>query len=173
MTVTNTGSSINGVQVNDLLPSGLTFSTSSASQGSYNGTTGLWSVGTLGNNASATLSIKAFAAFPGDKTNTATATGGGFSSSKSIVVTPQQVNVAVGTSVNGRSGVSNPLFASVNQGVTFTIVVSNAVGYTAAKDVVVSDVMTPSRLTLSPTDPQFLPVNPSASQGSYNYNTGV
>src|SRR5262249_55675489 len=105
VTVSNTGSSINGVQVNDLLPSGLTFSTSSASQGSYSGTTGLWSVGTLGSNASASLSIKAFAAFPGDKTNTATATGGGFSSSKSIVVTPQQVNVAVGTSVNGHSGV--------------------------------------------------------------------
>jgi len=48
-----------GVQVTDLLPSGLTYLSSSTSQGTYNNTTGLWNVGNLTASTSATLTLTA------------------------------------------------------------------------------------------------------------------
>ncbi len=50
-----------GVQVTDILPAGVTFVSSTASQGSYDVNTGIWSVGTLlssGYGSSATLTIR-------------------------------------------------------------------------------------------------------------------
>ncbi|PKL84408.1 MAG: hypothetical protein CVV24_00285 [Ignavibacteriae bacterium HGW-Ignavibacteriae-3] len=55
---TNLGpNTANGVQVTDLLPTGLIYVSNSPSQGSYNSTTGIWNIGTLANNAFATLTI--------------------------------------------------------------------------------------------------------------------
>ena len=48
----------NGVQVTDLLPTGLNYVSNTASHGSYNPTTGIWTVGTLANGAYATLTIR-------------------------------------------------------------------------------------------------------------------
>lgn len=45
------------VSASDPLPNGITFVSYSATQGSYNNTTGLWTVGSLANGASATLTI--------------------------------------------------------------------------------------------------------------------
>ena len=45
------------VQVTDALPSGVTYLSSSATQGTYNQSTGIWSVGNLANGANATLTI--------------------------------------------------------------------------------------------------------------------
>ena len=60
LTVTNSGpSDATGVQVNDPLPAGLTYSSSSATQGSYNSGTGIWTVGSLNVGASASLTITA------------------------------------------------------------------------------------------------------------------
>ena len=65
-----------GVSVNDLLPSGYTFISSVASTGtSYNGTTGLWNIGSLGPNGSATLAVTAKVNASGSYTNTAIITG--------------------------------------------------------------------------------------------------
>jgi uncharacterized repeat protein (TIGR01451 family) len=55
-----------GVQVTDLLPSGLTYISSNTSQGTYNSGTGLWDVGTLNAYSSATLTLRV-------KVNTGTA----------------------------------------------------------------------------------------------------
>ena len=48
-----------GVEISDLLPAGLTYVSSSPSQGSYDPGTGKWTVGTLPNAAFATLTISA------------------------------------------------------------------------------------------------------------------
>ena len=62
-------STATGVTVSDPLPAGLTFVSSTPSQGSYNSGTGLWTVGTLAPGATATLSIVATVTSGGTKTN--------------------------------------------------------------------------------------------------------
>ncbi len=65
-----------GVSVTDLLKSGYTYVSHTASAGtSYTSGTGLWNVGSLGSNASATLVITAKVNASGDYSNTATITG--------------------------------------------------------------------------------------------------
>ncbi len=58
ITVSNNGpANATGVVVNDLLPSGVNFVSANASQGSYNNESGIWNVGNLDNENSATLTI--------------------------------------------------------------------------------------------------------------------
>ena len=58
LALSNTGTATaTGVQVRDLIPTGLTYVSSTASQGSYNQTTGIWTVGTVAVGASLTLTI--------------------------------------------------------------------------------------------------------------------
>lgn len=58
ITVKNNGpADASGVVVTDLLPAGLVFASASATQGSYNSTTGNWMVGALANGASVTLTL--------------------------------------------------------------------------------------------------------------------
>jgi uncharacterized repeat protein (TIGR01451 family) len=60
ITVTNDGTvGTTGIQVRDKLPTGISYVGHSASTGSYSSTTGIWTVGTLATNASATLTITA------------------------------------------------------------------------------------------------------------------
>lgn len=60
ITVTNHGpDTAPAVEVTDLLPAGVTYQSHNATNGSYDENTGLWSVGDLANNASATLDITA------------------------------------------------------------------------------------------------------------------
>ncbi|QWP78940.1 DUF11 domain-containing protein [Lysobacter sp. K5869] len=61
-----------GVLVNDALPAGYTFVSSTATQGAYNSGTGVWTVGALARNANATLTIVATVKETGPYTNTAT-----------------------------------------------------------------------------------------------------
>ena len=57
--VTNLGpNTSSGIVATDLLPSGLNYVSNTASQGSYNSTTGIWNVGTLASGSFATLTIK-------------------------------------------------------------------------------------------------------------------
>ena len=57
--VTNDGpNTAKNIEVTDLLPSGLIYLSSTASQGSFNSSTGVWTVGNLANSAFATLTIR-------------------------------------------------------------------------------------------------------------------
>ena len=55
-----------GVEVTDKLPSGYAFERATASQGSYDSNTGVWSVGTLARGANATLQLKARVVYSAD-----------------------------------------------------------------------------------------------------------
>ncbi|OXA96273.1 T9SS type B sorting domain-containing protein [Flavobacterium hercynium] len=61
-----------GVSVNDLLPTGYAFVSSTPSVGNYNGGTGVWSIGDLDGGVSATLKIVAKVNASGVYNNTAT-----------------------------------------------------------------------------------------------------
>jgi uncharacterized repeat protein (TIGR01451 family) len=75
LTVENQGPQpTSGVEVTDLLPDGLTFVSSTASQGMYDATTGVWEVGSLIVGATATLDITVTVDGSGTITNTATVT---------------------------------------------------------------------------------------------------
>jgi uncharacterized repeat protein (TIGR01451 family) len=71
--VTNTSTSFTatGVGISDVLPAGLTYQSSTASQGTYTNGTGVWGVGSLNTGTTATLTITATVNAAGTITNTA------------------------------------------------------------------------------------------------------
>ncbi|MFO7712578.1 MAG: DUF11 domain-containing protein [Dehalococcoidia bacterium] len=77
--VVNDGpSDATGVEVSDQLPNGYDYVSSTTTLGAYNPSTGLWTVGTLVNGGTASMTITADVLEPGigvDYTNTATITG--------------------------------------------------------------------------------------------------
>jgi len=168
--VSNAGpNDASGVVVNDLLPAGLTFVSSTQTQGTYASGTGAWTVGNIANGATATLTITATTATIGAKSNTAEvaasnqfdpdSTPGNAPTAEddldSETVTPTVADLSVTKTVD------NPT-QSVNQNVVFTITVANG-GPDAATNVSLTDVL-PAGLSL---------VSSTASQGSYNSSTGV
>jgi uncharacterized repeat protein (TIGR01451 family) len=73
VTLTNNGpDAATTVTVTDLLTASLQFQSATPSQGTYNSTTGLWTVGTVNSGTSVTLSLQAKANGMSTKTNTAT-----------------------------------------------------------------------------------------------------
>jgi uncharacterized repeat protein (TIGR01451 family) len=76
ISTTNNGpNTATGVSVTDLLPAGLTYISSSPSQGTYNPTTGVWTIGSINNGGVDTLTLTAeITATSGIITNTATKT---------------------------------------------------------------------------------------------------
>ncbi len=86
--VTNNGpNTVPNPTLTDTLPSGLTYTGNTASQGTYASGTGLWSVGSLANGASATLTLSGTvnAGQQGlTKTNTTTAANGGNTDSTNV-----------------------------------------------------------------------------------------
>ena len=168
--VSNAGpNDASGVTVGDLLPAGLTFVSSTQTQGSYVSATGVWTVGTVTNGGSATLTITATTATIGAKTNTAQVTASNQfdpdstpnnsvaaeDDQDSEVVTPTVADLSVTKTVN------NPT-QSVGQNVIFTVTVSNA-GPDTASNVSLTDLL-PSGLTF---------VSSTPSQGTYNNSTGI
>ncbi len=170
ITVNNAGpSGATNVQVTDTLPPGLTFVSSTASQGLYNAGTGIWTIGSIANAASANLQIVATVNAAGVSTNTAQigqsdqadpdSTPGnsvaGEDDIASVTVSPQLVDVSLTKTVN----LATP---NVGQNVTFTVTATNA-GPDTATGVIVRDVL-PAGTTL---------VSATATQGSYNTTTGL
>lgn len=151
ITVTNYSPvATSNVQIQDILPSGIGFISQSATQGSYNPGTGVWGVGTLASNGTATLTIAAWVQpNPGDETivNTATIINSGLSdpvsgnntASVSIVtVNPAQCP----TSGEPDLGSADGAWCNVLAGTTYTVDLGagGAIGTTTGYDLVFHEV---------------------------------
>src|SRR5262249_33805474 len=141
VTATNNGpSAAPGVVVTDALPAGLTLVSSTPSQGTYASADGTWTVGTLGVDASATLTLVAAVGSTGTLVNTAAKTAQG-------VTDPNPLNDAASVTLNAGTSadvqvskaVSDPA-PSVGEQVTFTVDVLNR-GPSPATGVVVTDLL--------------------------------
>jgi uncharacterized repeat protein (TIGR01451 family) len=163
--VTNNGpDAATTVEVTDVLPTGVTYSSSSATQGSYASGTGIWSVGTVANAASDTLTITATVDVGTGGTtivNTATATGSDQADSNSANdsdtadITVQEADLAVTKSVDDT-------FPNEGDTINYTVTLTNN-GPDATTNVAVTDSL-PAGVTY---------VSSSATQGTYSSGTGI
>ncbi|WP_343585876.1 gliding motility-associated C-terminal domain-containing protein [Flavobacterium sp.] len=170
--VTNNGPQDNtGVQITDLLPSGYTYIGFTLSRGTYNPTTGLWTVGNLANGESETLQITAIVNATGDYLNIAEVTAADLPDPNStpnngvptendyatatITPTAQSADLSLTKTVSN----NNPLVGSL---VTFEVIVTNN-GPQDTSGVTVTDLL-PSGYTYS---------NFTISTGTYNPTTGL
>ncbi len=156
--VNNGPDAATSVSVNDALPSGFTLISTSPSQGTFNAPT--WTVGTLGNTASATLTIVARMTGTTAQVNTATATNPAQvdtnlgNNEQSVTITPQRAELSLTKTV-----AASPVNVSGNA--VFTITVQNS-GPSDATNVVVNDLL-PAGLTFA---------GATASAGDYDAVTG-
>jgi uncharacterized repeat protein (TIGR01451 family) len=128
-----------GVSVADALPSGYAFVSATPSVGSYNSSTGVWTIGALANGGSATLTITATVLACGNYTNTATATSTTFDPTTPNTASASTTPAAPMADVVMAKTVSNTL-PNVGSNVTFTLTVSNN-GPSVASGVVVNDLL--------------------------------
>ena len=170
--VTNDGAAqATNVSLTDLLPPGLTVTgnNGTVSQGTYNATTGVWTIGTLADGGVATLTLEGTVdagqggntitntttAAMGDQTDPTTA---GDDLEEDVVVNDDADLVTVKTLTSGDS--------TPNEGdtVTFQIQVTNN-GAAQATNVSLNDLLPPGLTTTS--------TNGTISQGTYNSSTGL
>lgn len=169
--VTNGGPTVaTGVSVRDLLPAGLTFASASASQGSYSSVTGLWTVGTLGVDGSATLTLSAVISSPSAVSATAEVWAsdlpdpdstpgngvGGEDDAAAVAVAPEVADLSAAAQ-------ASELRPDVGDTVSFTVTLTNA-GPSPAVGVAVS-ARVPSA--------GFGGLVATPSQGTYDPATGV
>jgi uncharacterized repeat protein (TIGR01451 family) len=154
------------VRVTDLLPTGVVFTSANATQGAYDVGSGLWSVGTLANGASATLTINVVftSTTPATITNyaqvdSATPDPNATNNTAKAPVKAKEVDLVVGKIV------LTPASAQVPVGglATFRVTVRNASAVDAATNVKLQDVL--------PAGVQF--VSATASSGSYASGNGL
>ena len=162
VTLSNSGpDSATNVQVTDPLPAGFSFVSAMPGQGTYNPSTGLWSVGTVHLVVPETLVILAQVVDPGSETNTATIIHSDqfdpnlANSTASVTVTPQQANLAIVKSVNDTT-------PQVGDTIVYTVTLANF-GPDAATHVQVTDPL--------PAGESFVSAMPS--QGTYDPSTGL
>ncbi|QNK64746.1 DUF11 domain-containing protein [Pedobacter sp. PAMC26386] len=163
LVATNNGPSTGtGITVTDLLPAGYTYVSSNPSAGTtYTSGTGLWTIGTLTNGTSSTLTITATVNAAGPYGNTATITGTendptpGNNTSTSTPVPVPTTNLSILKTVD------NPI-PYVGNTVTFTLAAANA-GPSNATGVVVNDLL-PSGYTYISSVP---------STGTYSSGSGI
>lgn len=170
VTVSNAGpSSATNVIVHDSLPNGLTFVSSTPSQGTFDDATGQWVVGTIVSGGSATLQVVATVSTIGEKTNTAQVQSVDQNDPDSTpnnsvateddqattILTPQVADLSVTQSIDNA-------MVNVGDNVTFTITVANA-GPQDATNVAVLDAL-PAGMTF---------VSSTPSQGAFDGGTGI
>jgi uncharacterized repeat protein (TIGR01451 family) len=158
-----------GVEVTDRLPSGLAYVSAVPSQGTYNQITGLWDVGSLNNQATASLAVTAQILGAGTYTNTAEVSAmdqfdidstpnngrAGEDDIASAVVQAALADLALNKSVNN----FNPLIGEI---ITYTITMRND-GPSNTTGVAVRE-QTPAGLEY---------ISHTVTQGTYDPATGI
>jgi uncharacterized repeat protein (TIGR01451 family) len=173
VTVLNNGpAGATNVAVKDLLPAGVTFASATSTQGTYVSGTGIWSVGSLANAASKTLTVTA----------TVDAGTGATTITNSAQVTASQQSDPDSTPNNSNASEDDQASAAltvtsadlsltktiddatpnVGQNVTYTITVTNS-GPSTATGVAVEDLL-PAGITF---------VSATSTQGTYLSGTGI
>jgi uncharacterized repeat protein (TIGR01451 family) len=170
VTLTNSGpDAATNVAVTDQLPAGLRLVRATPAQGTYNGSTGVWSVGTVTANSSATLQVVVTVTQQGAQANAAQVTASdqfdpdstpnnslaNEDDQASVGVTPQLADLSLTQSVDN----STP---NVGQTVAVTLTLNNS-GPVAATNVQVRDTL--------PTGLAFVSATPTT--GTYDAGTGV
>ncbi|RAJ80341.1 putative repeat protein (TIGR01451 family)/gliding motility-associated-like protein [Chitinophaga dinghuensis] len=157
----NGASNATNVVANDKLQSGFTFQQATADKGTYDNTTGIWNIGAMNANESATLTITVKVNTTGIYSNTATVTA----TEKDPVTTNNTSNVTIVpdpiTDLYVTKAISN-MAPPHTSDVTFTIVAGNN-GPSDATGVTVTDIL-PSGYTLKSATPKV---------GTYNSTTGI
>ena len=157
--INNGPSTATAVVVNDKLPIGLGFISATPST-AYDSTSGDWTVGTLANGASATLTIVAVVNASTGITNIAQIMSSGLPD-------PNSTNNTGSSSLNGQqadlvlSKTASTATPNVGDNVSFTIIVQNN-GPSTATNVVVTDLL--------PAGLSFVSANPAAA---YSSSTGI
>ncbi len=151
-----------GVKVDDLLPDGYAFVSSTVTAGVYNAGTGIWTLGNLANGATATLTVTATIKASGSYANKAVIGGNETDpdmSNNTSTVTPipgaLQANLGITKTVDNASPV-------IGSNVIFTITVNNT-GPNNATGVMVNDQL-PNGYTF---------INSSVTTGTISNTTGI
>src|SRR5262249_49933486 len=148
--------SATNVTVTDLLPAGVSFIFATPSQGSYNSSTGLWTVGTVTTSTPQTLLMQAIVVSPNLQTNTAVISHSDHyepppaNNAATASETPQLADLAVSKSVDNAT-------PNVGDVITYTVAVTDN-GPNSATNVIVNDLL--------PAGLAFVVATPS--QGTYN-----
>jgi uncharacterized repeat protein (TIGR01451 family) len=163
ISATNNGpSNATGVKVNDLLPAGLAYVSDVPSVGSYASATGIWTIGSLANGATATLQLTATVNRLESQVNQATSSGQGQADPKGSNNTATvRLNGAPLIDIQVTETVNNST-PGVSQNVIFLVTAKNAGPATANGVVLTSNL--PSGITY---------VSDTPSQGSYTSGTGT
>jgi len=163
VTAKNTGVNDDfGVKINDLLSNGYTYVSASPGIGSYNNSTGVWTIGNLNNGANAVLTITALVNAAGNYTNTAVISGTLFDpviANNTATITP--VPVAASSDLQITKTVNNNT-AIAGSNIVFTLTATN-IGPSNATGITVNDIL-PSGYTY---------VSNIPSSGTYNNVTGI
>jgi uncharacterized repeat protein (TIGR01451 family) len=162
ITLTNLGpDTATNVTVHDQLPAGLTFVSDTASEGTYDSATGLWTVGTVNTTTAQTLDLIAKVVNPSAQTNTVKITHSDQvdpnpnNNTASATVTPQQADLGVTKTIDNAA-------PSPGDVIHYTVTITNH-GPNIATNVTLTDKI-PSGFTF---------VSATASEGTYDATTGL
>ena len=159
------------VTVGDLLPDGVKFI---SSNGQYNPDTGVWFVGDLDNNESATLKIVVQVIKIGDITNEVNVTGTGHDSNLTNNNDSVSVNVPESVLLN-ITKVANSTIIVAGENVGYTVVINNY-GPSVASDVVLKDIFNSNELLnlqYSLNGKDWFNYNESVSLGDINAGANI